>query len=242
MTSATDPDPRWRAYESPSNMTDALTTRIMDSIRNAIKERGRASLAVSGGSTPRALYERLAHQDADWDRVVIVLVDERWVEPGAKGSNETFVRETLVQGEASRAKLIGLKTSGGSPEDGLDEAEARLSKVPHPFDIVILGMGDDGHTASWFPHAKGLEKAIHGTGVRVAAIEARPSEITGPFTQRITLTRAALSDASEIHILLSGVNKRQTWQEASGPGEIEDMPVRVLIRDLDLPLQAHWAA
>ena len=242
MTSATDSDPRWNEYESSSVMADTLATRIMESIAKAIKERGHASLAVSGGSTPRALYERLAHQEADWDRVVVVLVDERWVEPGARGSNETFVRETLIQGEARRAQLVGLKTSGDGPEDGLAEAEALLSKVPSPFDVVILGMGDDGHTASWFPHAKGLEQAIKGTGARVAAIEAQPSEITGPFTQRITLTRAALSDAPEIHILLSGVNKRQTWQEASGPGEIEDMPVRVLIRDPELPLQAHWAA
>ena len=146
-----------------------------------------------------------------------------------------------MQGEVKAARFIGLKTTGDTPCHGLEEAETRLRDASDPFDAVLLGMGTDGHTASWFPHAQGLEGALSQTGTRVAAIEANRSEITGPFTQRVTLTRLALAGAREIHVLLSGADKREAWDEAMGPGEIEDMPIRALLRDPEIALRAHWA-
>ena len=222
-------------------MAEAITDSITTRLASATAERSRASLAVSGGSTPKALYERLAQCPSNWGRVSVVLVDERWVEPATQGSNETFVRESLLQGEARTAQFVGLKTAADTPQKGLGEAEARLSDVPSPFDAVVLGMGDDGHTASWFPHANGLTSAIARKGKKVAAIDAPKTDVTGPFTQRITLTRAALSGAREIHLLLSGASKRNAWEAAMGPGDIEDMPVRVLLRDPEIRLQTHWA-
>ncbi|MFL2936590.1 MAG: 6-phosphogluconolactonase [Myxococcota bacterium] len=228
-------------YENLQAMGDQLAARITRVVEEAVDQRGHATLAVSGGSTPKALYARLTHLKASWNRVVIVLVDERWVEPGSPGSNETFVRDHLMQGEVKAARFIGLKTAGETPDDGLQEAETRLRDASDPFDVVLLGMGTDGHTASWFPHAQGLKEAISPTGARVAAIEANRSDVTGPFTQRMTLTRASLAGAPEIHLLLSGAEKRQTWEDAMGPGEIEDMPIRALLRDPEITLQAHWA-
>ena len=241
MPSTTESQIHFNQYENVQAMGDQLADRITRVVEQAVEQRGHAHLAVSGGSTPQALYARLTHLKASWDRVVIVLVDERWVEPGSPGSNETFVRDHLMQGEVKAARFLGLKTTGDTPCHGLEEAESRLLDAPGPFDAVLLGMGTDGHTASWFPHAQGLEGALARTGNRVAAIEARQTDVTGPFTQRVTLTRAALAEAREIHVLLAGAEKRDAWEQAMEPGEIEDMPIRALLRDPETALQAHWA-
>ena len=241
MTQAPSGAPALAEYASGSAMANALADRIAQRLAEAITQRGEASLAVSGGSTPKALYEHLADRPIDWMRTTVVLVDERWVEPGHEGSNETFVRASLLQGKAAKARWVGLKTPGKTPAQGLKAAEARLAEVVRPFDAVVLGMGNDGHTASWFPHADGLTAALAPTGPCVAAIQAIPSEVTGPLTERITLTRSAISGAGEIDLLISGTSKRRAWEEATTPGPVEDKPVRALLHDLTLHLETHWA-
>jgi len=229
-------------YAKAAAMADALADRITDGLSRATTRREEASFAVSGGSTPRALYERLAQRSPEWSRIAIVLVDERWVELGTRGSNEMFLRESLVRSKAAAARFVGLKTVGQTACEGLAEAEPRLSEVSRPFDSVVLGMGEDGHTASWFPHAQALEAAIGPSGSMVAAVDTTETNVTGPFTQRITLTRLALSRAIEIHLLLCGADKRRAWQETLGSGPVADMPVRALLRDPDIQLHAHWAS
>lgn len=221
-------------------MTADLSATVTGALADALLERGRASLAVSGGSTPKALYQALSSAPLDWSRVTVTLVDERWVEPGLAGSNETVVKTTLLQGRASAARFIGLKTGHATPEAGRDEAERRVSGAPRPFDVAILGLGTDGHTASWFPHAGGLEDAIAPDGPLTAAVQAHRSEVTGPFTERLTLTRAALSDARRLFMLIKGEDKRRAFETAQGPGRVEDMPVRALLRDETVRLETHW--
>ena len=235
------PAPALAEYACGSAMANALADRIAHRLSEAITQRDQASLAVSGGSTPKALYEHLADRPIDWMQVTVVLVDERWVEPGTEGSNETFVRASLLQGKAAEARWVGLKTPGETPAQGLKTAEARLADVARPFDAVILGMGGDGHTASWFPHAEGLAAALAPTGPSVAAIQAIRSDVTGPLTERITLTRSALSGAGEIDLLISGASKRRAWEAAITPGPVEDKPVRALLHDPTLRLETHWA-
>lgn len=228
-------------HESREGMAETLADAVAEALTRAIEARGAASFAVSGGSTPKALYERLSAKAIDWSKVTIVLVDERWVEPGKAGSNETFVRNALLKGEASKARFIGLKTPGDTPIQGLEDAEALVGTAPFPLDVVVLGMGLDGHTASWFPRAHGLDQALVSEGPRVAAIEAAQTQVTGPFTQRITLTKAALMGAGAVLVLLTGTKKRRTWEVAQGPGRVDDMPIRALIRDPEIELSAHWA-
>jgi len=122
-------------------------------LREAIKMRGQASLMVSGGRSPKPLYELLSKIDLDWSKVTISLVDERWVEPGQIGSNEDFIRQTLIQNQAAKANFFGLKTRHDFVEAGLETAETRFENLKLPFDICVMGMGSDAHTASWFPSA-----------------------------------------------------------------------------------------
>jgi len=221
-------------------MTDVLAAEVEGLLAQAIADRGAAVLAVSGGSTPAPLYRRLANAPLDWSRVTVVLVDERWVDAGMAGSNESFVRETLLTGAAADAAFVRLKTPADSPLYAVDEVEARLQGLPHTLDVAILGMGVDGHTASWFPRARGLDRALSRSGGLVAAIQADRTDVTGPHTERMTLTFAALAEAKRLILLINGAAKRETLLQAAKDGPVVDMPVRALLRDTALPLDIHW--
>jgi 6-phosphogluconolactonase len=146
-------------FAHTSGLNRELTERIRQLLGDGIRHRGRASLVVSGGTTPVALFEALSGEDMPWEKVVVSLADERWVDPGTPDSNERLVRTHLLKNKAAAATFIGLKT----PEDpaGAGEAacENRIRQIPVPFDLLILGMGDDGHTASLFPGAARKESA-----------------------------------------------------------------------------------
>lgn len=211
----------------------AMAARIGDLVTQAIcaglGAAGKANLMVSGGSTPADLYADLSSRLIDWQNVNIALVDERWVAPGQDGSNETFVRQTLLQNQARKAKFEGLWNDAPSPDAGLGEAEKRFNR-PGLADVVILGMGNDGHTASWFPRAVGLERALEKTGPSLAAIRAKKSDVTGDHLERITMTLKAVSAAPLVILMLSGAQKKATYLKACSEGSIDDMPVRAIMR------------
>ncbi|WP_203291571.1 6-phosphogluconolactonase [Maricaulis parjimensis] len=226
-------------HETGEDMAALLADRIRDDLSRALLERGTAVIAVSGGSTPAALYRRLSQADLDWSRVTIVLVDERWVDFDAPGSNAYFIHDTLLQGPAEKARFIGLKTSAETPLDAQDEVESRLDGIGVP-DVVVLGMGADGHTASWFPRAQGLDAALSRSGRRVAAVQAAQTDVTGPHTQRMTLTLGAIAGAGRIVLMMAGASKREALERAVEPGPIADQPVRALLRAGDVALEIHW--
>ena len=184
-------------------------------------------VAVSGGSTPIAMYETLAKRNLDWRRHRVTLVDERWVSLGHPRSNETAVRDAFAA--APELRINGLYNGAAMAVEGLPAAEALLDRRQKEFDAVILGMGDDGHAASWFPHADGLSAALGGDAL-AAAVRAKKSEITGDEVDRLTLTLCALRRARVIVLMLAGERKRATFERALQPGPVEDMPVRAILR------------
>src|ERR1700761_3903668 len=125
----------------------ALAERIAERLREGIAERGHALLAVSGGSTPKHLFDKLSRQMLDWSKVTVTLVDERWVPEGDERSNAAMVKAMLLQHAASSAQFVPLYTDAPTPEAGLATVRARVASLELPFDAVILGMGNDGHTA-----------------------------------------------------------------------------------------------
>ena len=228
-------------FENRLQLEAALTQRLSDSLQSALVADGAATFLVSGGSSPRQVYEALSQVDLDWSRVTVALVDERWVDAGHKASNEAFIRKHLLQGCAANAFFVGMKTPAATVWDGLAECEARYAALSERPTICLLGMGNDGHTASFFPHAKGLDQALalptSEKESRCAAIEAIASEVTGEHTQRMTVSLSYLSAAHERILLINGEAKRETLGAAKAGSDRNAMPVRALF---DWPLDVYW--
>ena len=215
-------------YDGPELVAKAAAA-IELTLRQAITTRGQASLMVSGGSSPRPLYERLSKVDLGWSKVTISLVDERWVNPGEPGSNEDFIRETLLQNKASATKFFGLKTSHETVKAGLTASEARFKSLEQPFDICVMGMGSDGHTASWFPHSRGLETALAPQNKNIlCAIDAAGAPVAGDHPHRISLTLSAILASHAIFLFIPGEAKRTVFDAAPSKPLIET-PVKALL-------------
>jgi 6-phosphogluconolactonase len=215
----------------------ALAERVAEALRAAIGERGHALLAVSGGSTPKAFFDVLSQQTLDWARVQVTLVDERWVAETDPRSNARLVKSSLLQHAASAATFVPLYCAAPTPEDGLAATRERIAALSLPFDAVVLGMGDDGHTASFFPGGDHLIEALdlHGQA-RVL-----PMRAPGAGEPRITLTLAALLQTRSLFLLVSGESKRQLLADARlGLGEARHYPVRAVLTQPCVPVSVYW--
>lgn len=225
-------------HESVDAMAAALAAEIASVLAEAIDARGRASLVASGGSTPAPLYRALAVADVDWTRVTVTLADERWVDPGSDASNEALVRGTLLAGGA---RFVPLKTAAATAAEGAPEANAAQEAIPLPYDVTVLGMGGDGHTASLFPHADGLAEALRADqGRRLMALT--PKELPGhaPFA-RMTMTLPALLASRRITVMISGAEKRAVFERALAGSDVFDMPIRAILHQAETPVDVHWA-
>ncbi len=223
-------EPALIAFSSPEQMAARLSDLIEAMIERAVAAQGLATIALSGGSTPAPLYQALAARAVDWPNVAVTLVDERFVPPSEKGSNEAFVRSTFLQGFAAKSRFVGLWNEAASLEAAAKEAAARIGSLVRPFDVVVLGMGPDGHTASWFPHADGLREALAGDAPLVAPVRARKSTVTGDQVDRLTLSLRAITDARLIILMMTGEDKRSAFEKFVGVGAVEDAPVRAILR------------
>lgn len=213
---------------SETSLAQEACAFISGRLKAAIAARGAASLMVSGGSSPKPLFAALAKEDITWDKVTVSLVDERWVEPGQPGSNETFIKENFLTGKAMAAKFISLKSAHKTVEQGLPEIESQFMTVPAPFDICVMGMGTDGHTASWFPGSIGRAEAMsEDNRARFAYVNARGCSGAGDFPDRITLTLTAVMDARDIVLFIPGNEKAAIFAAAKN-GDIAQSPVAAL--------------
>ncbi len=205
--------------------TAALADAIIDRLRTALTERGVASLVVSGGKSPVPLFARLRAADLDWSRVWITLADERWVDPSSPDSNERLLREHLLVDRAAAARFVALKSAFATVADGLAASAAALATIPRPFDVVVLGMGEDGHTASLFPGAAGLAAALAlDNSASLAAIT--PPAAPHP---RISLTLSALLDARCLMLPLAGATKLAIYQQARETPDAMRWPVSAVL-------------
>jgi 6-phosphogluconolactonase len=220
------------SYHLITAETDELVAKacaqILKGVKAAIDARGQASLMVSGGSSPKPLFAALSLTDIDWDKVTVSLVDERWVEPGEAGSNESFIKDNFLQGAAANANFISLKSAHDSVSEGLSEIERRFAHIPAPFDICVMGMGTDSHTASWFPGAVGREAAMdEANTARFAYVDARGCDGAGEFPDRITLTLSAVMASRDIILFIPGAQKAKVFDVAQ-MGDEANAPVGAL--------------
>ncbi|MGY6276527.1 6-phosphogluconolactonase [Methylomonas sp. MgM2] len=229
-------------FEQHHHLFTALAAECQDVLSEAISKYGVATLLVSGGNTPAPLYEALSKTELNWKKIKIALVDERWVSPDHSASNEALIKRTLLINNARAAEFIGMKTSARTAKSGQSETEENYRKLPQPFSLAIVGMGPDGHTASLFPHARGLTDALKPDYDQLtAAITAIQSSVTGPNTERITLTLSALLRTERIVILFTGEDKLAVFGAAQKEGPVEDMPIRALLHQDQVPVELYWA-
>ncbi|MGD8174377.1 6-phosphogluconolactonase [Marinimicrobium sp. ARAG 43.8] len=229
-----------KLFDSREALLAALQEDCVDALQGALASREKASLLVSGGSSPAPLYQRLSQIALDWKRIEVALVDERWVEPGHDKSNESFVQKNLLQHAAGQAPFLGMKNSAASANEGLAACEQAYQKLAQPFDVTILGMGPDGHTASLFPNAQGLDEALQTDGL-CSAITAHQSEVTGEYTERMTLSLAGLLNSRRLVLLITGEDKLKALRAAQEDGPVEDMPIRAVLRQNKVPFTLYWA-
>ncbi|MCG7536858.1 6-phosphogluconolactonase [Pseudoalteromonas sp. OOF1S-7] len=226
-------------FDSKDAMTAKLAELLSCTLRDAIDSDGRATVLVSGGSSPAPAYQHLSNLPLAWDKVTVAMVDERWVDANHEKSNEAFINATLLQNEASKAEFVTMKNAEVTAQAGQVTCENAYAALKSPFDISILGMGPDGHTASLFPHAEGLEQALQ-TSDLVCAINAKQSEVTGSITERMSLTLAGIANTKHAVLLISGEAKRAVYEEAKQPGSELDIPLRAVLNHPDLTLSVFW--
>lgn len=229
-------------YSDRERLVQALATDCACALQKGIKERSQASFLVSGGSTPEPVYRELSKRPLPWPQISVALVDERWVDKSASGSNQAFIENSLLQNNAAGAPLLGMKTPHATAAEGEADCQRAYTELPRPFDVCVLGMGSDGHTASLFPHAQGLEEALDPNSAQLCrAISAQQSAVTGSHTERMTLTLAAILQARDIKLLITGQEKLRVYREALlGSDELE-MPVRSILKQGLKPVTVYWA-
>ena len=217
---------------------DALNTefaaKITGILQNAIAQKGNASIIVSGGNTPKPLFAQLSNADIDWEKVTISLADDRWVDVADDASNDKLVREHLLVNKASKATFISLKHDFVDAVDAVSACEVAINDVQMPFDVLILGMGEDGHTASLFPCSEQLQAGLDlNSGKKYIAVQ----PTTAPH-QRMSLTLPALLASSHIFLHSTGESKKAVIAKALESTESE-MPIKAVLERANVQLM--WA-
>ena len=211
-----------RIFTAREDLAASLARDVAEELQRAIEAKGKATLAVSGGTTPRLFFEKLSEEDIPWRRVTVTLVDERQVPESSERSNARLVRQHLLRNKAASAQFV--------PLFGNDRAADAA-----PFDVVVLGMGSDGHTASFFPGGDRLDDAIDaGTTERLIEIEA-----PGAGEPRLTFTLPVIKSAGRVKLHIEGAEKRGVLDKALSEGPEHDMPVRAVLRSTT-PVTLYW--
>ena len=211
-----------KTFETRDALAAALAHDVAVALTAQLAARGTATLAVSGGTTPQLFFQHLAAQDIAWHKVVVTLVDERQVSEASPRSNAALVKKSLLQGKAAKARFVPLF-------ENVDEA-ASLT-----LGVVVLGMGNDGHTASFFPGGDTLAQALdHAATNSIVAVSAPASG-----EPRLTYTLSKLLAASTLCLHIEGDEKLQVLEKALAGDDILEMPVRAVLAAAT-PIKLYW--
>jgi len=225
-----------KQFENTFALDMSLADEVSDRLRKSIQDQGQASLVLSGGRTPMGFFHQLSQQVLNWSKVTVTLADERWVDNDHNDSNEKLVKENLLINEAYSAKFLSLKNSAETAVAGEAELEAELSKYGQ-FTVVILGMGDDGHTASLFPGAEALPAGLALDSGR-SCIAVTPT--TAPY-ERISMTLPRLLNTERLIVHISGQNKQKVLEQANAGDNVEELPIRAILQQTQVPATVFWA-
>jgi 6-phosphogluconolactonase len=225
------------AFASGAELAAGLADKVAEALSAAIAARGSASIAVSGGSTPKVFFQELSSRVLDWDKVTITLVDERFVPPDNPRSNHLLVNANLLKDKAAAAQFLPLYQPAADAKKSAVIATRETRGIDDPFDIAIVGMGGDGHTASFFPGGNNLKLALDTSTPRgIITMEA-----DGAGEPRLTFTFSSLQDARLLVLHIEGESKKEVLAKAEQPGDEMEMPIRAFLRRAASPLQIYWA-
>lgn len=213
----------FKTFESKAALQQAASDWIASALRDAIARRGNAVFMGSGGTTPGPIYETLSQAELDWASVHVGLCDERWVDTDHPASNGAMIERTLLQNQASAASYTPMKMNGDDPFKAVEEVDDLYLEAGLT-DVMLLGMGPDAHTLSWFGGAEGYADAVNpDTTSSVAAIKAIESDVTGPNLLRMTLTLPCVSYARGVLLLITGAEKKRVFDSARADAPISLM-------------------
>lgn len=213
-------------FTSRTALAQALAQDTAKALAAHLSTHKTAVLAVSGGTTPMVFFEALSQMDLDWARIMVTLVDERWVPEDSPRSNAALVRRHLLTNKAEKAGFLPLYNGEQTPSLGIKALESALVSQKLPLAAAILGMGEDGHTASFFPGGDRLSAALDPESGRL--LEAM--EAPGAGEPRITLTLPTLLSADFLALHIEGDKKREVLARAQAEGVDAEMPVRAVLR------------
>jgi 6-phosphogluconolactonase len=229
----------WRDYDSVSEMADAVTDEIGQIIEDALEEQDTALIALPGGKSPVPIFQRLAKAKIDWKRVTIIPTDDRLVPITSPLSNVAMIAYHFLP---TGAHILPIVVNGTNDYHAAGEAaDAELAALNWPLDLVWLGVGADGHTASIFP-GPDLEDALDGSDTRRAlGVMPNPLPTEAPVP-RVTLSRAAILSARALVLTFSGPEKRAVVERALKDGTTSCTPIGRILADAKVPIDIHWSA
>ena len=221
-------------FPSRAELAQKLAETIAGKLFDAMAARGHGFAAVSGGSTPALLFAELSEAAIDWGKVTVTLIDERLVPPTSPRSNARLVADKLLQGPAAAARFVPLYHGTDDGDEAAMLARTALGKLPWPLDVAVLGMGGDGHTASFFPDAADVAELLAADADKLVL----PVESVAAHEHRLTLTLGKIVEAGFLALHIEGPDKRQVLDRALGG---EKLPIRAAIEASPRPVEIFWA-
>lgn len=223
-------------FEQRQLLDEALADKVAAILNSAVKQKGKASIAVSGGSTPKGFFNSLSKKRLPWAQITITLADERWVDIDSNDSNTKLVHENLLQNEAMNAKFFHLKQGRELTAETLSDLNVAATQQLLPLDVLILGMGEDGHTASLFPCSDEISECFLPDSAPLLKVVPK----TAPH-QRITFSFAALAQSKNTILHISGSSKKRVLAKAIAEQDIKEMPIRAFLHTDNINTQVYWA-
>lgn len=239
----------WHQGADPVSLAENLAGEIVVAMNSAIAEKGSAVVALSGGSTPKPLFEALVDHDVDWSKVIVTLVDERWVDESHELSNAAFMKKYLLDGLPDTVRFAPLYHAADSVTDSFDFVLSDYCQLtgssvdqPRAFDVVILGMGGDGHTASFFPDADNVADLVDINSERpLLTCHSSSTQV-----ERVTWSLPMLLNTSFLALHFTGESKLEVFERAVNQDEIDiaavtELPIRSAIFQDRILLNVYYA-
>jgi 6-phosphogluconolactonase len=229
----------WHEFSDREQFNKAIVQRLADTLQSASLTQKQILFGVSGGSTPMPVYEALAQKELAWNRIKILLVDERWVPITHSDSNEKNIRHAFSANTLAEKNIIGLWSDKPELQTAANVADQKLAFLNDVLDVVVLGMGEDGHFASLFPTADNFDAAISKKGSRfILAISPMPDH--APH-QRLSMSLAYIQRAKRIILAITGEKKRLVLQQAIAEGDLNKLPIAALFKANSPAVEIYWS-